>query len=911
MIKFLEETILSIEGKHSDLSQLTLVLPSKRAGGFLKNIFLARNNTTSFAPRILSIEEFIEELSDLKIIDHTELLFKSYSVYAETVEADAKEEFASYATWATTLLNDLSEMDRYMVDANPFFAYLRDIQALNKWNVKDSPSDLIRNYLKFWEQLPALYNNLHQQLLSDGLGYQGMVYRKAAEDIEHYISHRGSQQHIFIGFNALNTSEQNIIQALLETGNSEIYWDIEEHFLHNKNHGVSRFIRQYLNEWNYYKDHSPDFISNHYNDSKQIKTVAIQKNIGQAKYLGSVLANMTAEELANTAIVLGDESLLPPVLNSLPLNVREANVTMGLPMKHLDQTHFLSKILVLHKDSVKSFHYQRVLDLLNDPMMQRWIPEAQEITSIISKENRIYLTLENLTSNVSNQTKEILKVLFGAWKTGSDAVRNCSWLLSTIKNSDDLVNREYQIWMELFEVFKKLETLDAKYNVLANVKTVHNIYLELVSKLTMDFKGDAYNGLQIMGVLETRCLDFEHIILLSANEGILPSGKTNASFITYDLKSQFRLPLYDEKDAVYTYHFYKMLFRAKTATILYNSHSEGISAGEKSRFILQMEYDNLPQHSITHLAAIPQLNLPKKHLKAVSKNKSMFHRLEEIAAKGFSPSSLTSYIRNPMDFYYKKVLRIHEFEEVEETVAYNTLGTIVHDTLEVLYTPFLNQLLRTEELANCKSKIDNEVRNQFKTSFKEGDYSFGKNLIIFEIAKKYVENLIDWDLKQLKSGDLIKIIALEKELSTQVNHPDFPFPVFLSGKVDRIDLVNNELRIIDYKTGKVEQKQLKLSDWNELTQDEKYSKAFQVLTYSFMWLCEHPEAQLEAGIISFKNLKEGFLKFTSTSGNSEIDGSKIQQETNRQFEPILVSLISEILDPEVPFTEKEINEYTY
>ena len=333
MLTFLEETLIAIRSKHEKISDCILILPSKRAGGFLKNYLQKQTTKTAFAPKVISIEEFIEELSNLKIIPPDELLIKSYEAYLQTTGISKKENFEEYTSWANAILNDFSEMDRYLVDPKAFFNYLSGIKTLEKWGVNDEQSPLIKNYLEFWLHLHEFYIRLSNLLSQEQLGFQGMVYRKAAEDIEHYIAHRGNKKHIFIGFNALNIAEQQIMQELLETGHTEVYWDIDAHFYEDSEHSASMFIRSYIDSWKYYHKSTSIEIPNNYTKPKNITIVTTQNNITQAKYLGDLLSNYSKEKLDNTAIVLADESLLIPVLNSLPTNVLSSVCTKEIRLR--------------------------------------------------------------------------------------------------------------------------------------------------------------------------------------------------------------------------------------------------------------------------------------------------------------------------------------------------------------------------------------------------------------------------------------------------------------------------------------------------------------------------------------------------------------------------------------------------
>lgn len=908
MVTFLQEVLADIKNSYSDIADLTIILPSKRAGGFLMNELKNRNSKTQFAPRILSIEEFVEELSNLKIIDNTELLFKSYQAYLNTSAISEKDDFEIYSTWATTLLNDFNEIDRYLVEPKPFFSYLASIKTLERWNVVDEKTEIISNYLRFWENLPSFYENIQSLLLKENTGYQGMVYRESAANLEHYLQNKGNKPHVFVGFNALNTAEQYIVQELLEIGNSKIYWDTDASFYNDSKHSASYFIRKYIKEWKYFQNEKPLFIANNFEKPKHFKFVEVQKNVGQAKYVGELLSQLSEDEINKTTIVLGDENLLVPLLYSLPENVTSLNVTMGLSLKNFPSVVFFELLFTIHLRNAESLYYKDVLSILNHPLGNDLLPNASNIALTLTRENITHISVNELIQISNNSGSEMLRLLFGDWKDNSKTAIDTSLkIITELQKKHKTSSVQNLVLYELSSLFNKIEALNEKYPYLQSVKSVLALFSELAASSSLDFKGDAYKGLQLMGVLETRVLDFENVIVTSVNEGIFPSGKSNASFITYDLKEQFKLPSFTEKDAIYTYHFYRLLQRASNITLLYNGHSEGMNTGEKSRFIRQLEIEKHQNHMAEKFILSPKVQITRQALKQIVKTDAVMKRLKEIAEKGFSPSALTGYIRNPLDFYFQKILGLQEFEEVEETVAANTLGTIVHDTLEKFYKPFEDSVISKENLSEMKGRIPEEVTLQFKKTFKGGTFSKGKNLIVFEVAKRYISNFIRREIADVEAGNDIKIIKIEANLTLEIPIPELDFPVKIHGKVDRVDEYNGQLRIIDYKTGLVNQTDLEIIEWEDLNQDYKFSKVFQVLTYALMMGKEISMNDVEAGIISFKNLGGGFLKFgTKTSAYSKRD-YQITEETLETFTVELKKLILEICDSKIPFTEKKLD----
>jgi ATP-dependent helicase/DNAse subunit B len=336
--------------------------------------------------------------------------------------------------------------------------------------------------------------------------------------------------------------------------------------------------------------------------------------------------------------------------------------------------------------------------------------------------------------------------------------------------------------------------------------------------------------------------------------------------------------------------------------LLYNTESEGLDAGERSRFITQLEVERQANHNLSqeiYNAVLPETAyLPME----VPKSESVMLRLKEIAEAGFSPSALTSYIRNPIDFYFQKILRIREVEEVEESIALNTLGTIIHETLKTLYEPFIGRLISEFDIQNCFKQVDTEVLKQFKLVYKEGEIKKGRNLLAFEVAKRNVSNFLKVELETIKSGDKIQIIALEQTYERLLEHPKLPFPVLIKGNVDRIENRNGTIRIIDYKTGKVEKGSVALSSWDGLTEEIKNDKIIQVLAYAFMFQNEVKGLPIEAGIISFKNLKAGFLPFNFKTGKEAT--SIITHEILDDYLEQIVLLLTEILEETIPFVEK-------
>ncbi len=911
MKSFLKEVLLEVHTTTDKISDLVFLVPSKRAGLFLKKELLELyTNKTIFVPEILSIEEFITKVSGLQQIDNIQSLFEFYETYLHTNSHLEKEDFETFSNWAQTLIYDFNEIDRYCIDHKSFFAYLSGIQDLNHWYLQKEKTELIQNYIKFWESLLDYYDGFKESLLAKKIGYQGLLYRKASEDIHEYIKTE-NRKHVLVGFNALNNAEQRIFQTLLDAGLAESYWDGDQFFLDNIYHEASLFLRTYKEQWGYYKSNPFKWVNDNFSKEKDIKLIGVPKNVGQAKSIGKILAGIPKSDIEKTALVLADESLLQPMLNSLPNTVDSINITMGLPLKDVPISGFFELLFDLHKnDNTRGVYFKSALEILSSLPSYRLLgPISKHLTTNISKENIVYITLNKLQELVSDKEKEVIQLIFEPWKDVTMALDNCRKIIQLLKESigkdGNALELEYVYHFHL--VFNKLTTLHSSYDYLTTLGALHTLYKDILTTESLDFSGEPFIGLQLMGMLESRCLDFETVIISSVNEGILPAGKSTNSFIPYDLKRAYNLPTYKEKDAIYTYHFYRLIQRAKNIYLIYNTEDEGVGGGEKSRFLLQLEIDKRPNHKIlkyTVSSEVPKLtNEPLQ----VEKNEEILQKLKELAAHGLSPSALTSYIRNPIDFYYKYVLAIKETDVVEETIAANTLGTVIHNTLETFYKPLENTFLTKEEIQKMKTNIDRELQYQFKQEYSQLDITQGKNLLIFEVAKRYIHNFLTSEEKLLNNAAQLKILSIESNLKTQIKIPELDFPIYIKGKVDRIDELDGKVRVIDYKTGKVNKGEIVLMNWEEITEDYKYSKAIQILAYGYMQQNENPAAEgFQAGIISFKNLQEGFMRFGTKESIRSKPNHEITTEVLDEYLVQLRKLILEIFNIEAPFTEKEV-----
>ena len=915
---FLDKIANEIIRDYSDnLSNTIVILPNKRAKIFLIEALKNKIENNIICPKIISIEDFIQEISEIRSIDSIELVFEFYEVYLKLTDPKNQQSFDLFANWAKMLLQDFNEIDRYLLDPDHVLSYLKDIEDIKKWGIEvENKTQLLENYIDFWKLLPNYYRTFYKHLLKKGIGYQGLIYREAVNKLISFSKSEPNKKYVFAGFNALNAAEEKIVQSLLTSNQAKIYWDIDQAFLNDPYHDAGLFIRRFKDKWVHYKSNPFEWIANDFLKAKKdINIIGTPKTIGQAKIVGGIIDHLITNDpelsLDKVAVVLGDENMLIPLLYSLPSSVGALNITMGFTSKNNPAQILIAKIFKMHTSALSRngknyvFYYKEVLGILTHPLIEPYSNTTALVNTIIQY-NYTFITHQKIIELNPNPSSLFL-LLFGKWEEGSlKVLADLSQLLQTIKGNLSNDNEEEKITkafvFSIFKVINKLTSYYSNYKHINSIDTLYAIYKQVIDLAEVSFEGEPLNGLQIMGVLESRVLDFDTVIITSLNEGKLPAGKSQNSFIPYDVKRELELPTFKEKDAIYTYHFYHLLQRAKNVYLLYNTESEGADAGEKSRFITQLQVEYPTQHDL--IPEIYNAVLPEKANQpmVIPKSEAVMIRLKEIAENGFSPTTLTSYIRNPIQFYFQRILKIKEVEEVEENIAVNTLGTIIHETLKSLYDPFLGKFISENDLLNCIKQIDEEVMKQFKIVYKEGEIKKGRNLLAFEVAKRNIYNFLKVELESVISGDTIKIIALEQRYERTFEHSNLPFPIKIGGSVDRIELRNGVLRIIDYKTGKVDKGTVTLTTWTDLTKDIVNEKIIQVLAYAFMYEELALGQPMEAGIISFKNLKSGFLPFTFKI-EKELN-TLISKDTIEQYLEQIAILLVEIFNENIPFEEK-------
>lgn len=942
MQSFLEEVATYVIDKFGEKTgEICLVTPNRRAGLFLRKHISGKVSKPTWSPSFLSIEDFVNRISGYQVVDNLSLMFHFYRIYRE-IEDEKAEPVDDFLRWGSLLLRDFNEIDSALEKPETLFDYLRDVKYIETWNPDGKElNDFQKNYLSFFTKFKTYHQALVEFLDKQNLAYQGMAYRKAANLLKGDPGILPWEKVLFAGFNALNQAEESIIDSLNKAGKAEILSDSDPYYENNPRHEAGDFIRKYRKKWDIPLDKEKP---SKYGSHKEIEVLGIARPVNQAQLAGNILENDAALAMnEQTAVVLADENLLVPLLNALPEKATAINITMGYPLTKTNLFGFFEALFQLFlmagrlevssQGKSPSFYYKDLLRFFSNTCTallldtRKGQEKLDQLIQKISYSNRVFYRFEELAE--MNEPDPVFQEVFHF--LSKNWINDLSGIIPSLRNLSDRLERafreksadsfeslkqspffiDFEALYYFGRIFSRLETVLANNEAINNIRTFWQIIRQSAMETRMAFSGEPVEGLQVMGMLETRNLDFRNIILLSVNEDILPKGKANRSFIPYEVRRKFGLQVHSDKDSVYAYHFYRLLQRAERIYLIHDTESDGMGSSEKSRFITQLEHE-LPAFNpairiLNKLVSLsPSIRTGTQQI-SIPKSPDIIGRLKQMAALGLSPSSLNTFIRCPLKFYLEKVARLREREEVEETIDASTLGNVVHGVLEDLYKPFTGQVLHPEQLSGMETQVDALTIRRFREHYPEGEITSGKNLLLFSLAKRHIENFLKAEAatlrENLQQGLHLTLLGTEVVLkgSVSVAVEGENFEANILGKADRIDRLGNTVRVVDYKTGKVQPADLKIKDFDALTEDAKYEKAFQVQAYAWLYKQEHPDQRdVESGIFSVRNLRSGFLK-------SEVDTGILAEGDDPEgtFQARLENLVRRILDPEEPFSQTE------
>ena len=874
MHNFIKDVVKRLSSSKISFSEYTFILPNKRSALSLKKEISSFQNTDIISPIIFEIDEFMQHISGFKKMEETELYFDFYKCYLENNSKENEiQPFDEFISWAKLMLVDFNEIDREICETEKLFDYVNAFKELNHWSFQEKETELLKKYILFWRNLKPYYNSLTKKLIAKKRAYQGKIYREATKSIKGFIKKNNVVNHIFLGFNALSKSESNIIQNIIEQNESNfIFWDIDKTLVNSDFNNSSFFIKSYLKKWGYYKSKKYELISNEYQKEKNLLVLGSAKSITQLKYVGSLIQKMSKEEQNKTAIILADENLLIPMLNSLPTTLENVNVTMGYPIENTTTNSFFKSLFKLHYSKRKEFYYKDVVSILQNELLDSFFGKDNNILELLKKNNLIYVSAKDLI-RLDKKNEKIYDLLFTQWSKPRVAIKNCLSLIKEIKK--ELKNKDKiraNLIYHIENIFLDLENYINMHDFIKSIKSLDAIYNELLKSCKSPFQSSNNNGIQIMGMLETRLLNFENIFIVSMNEGILPKGKINNSYIPYEIKKKFGLNTHFEKDAIFSYHFFRLIKGAKKIVITHNTEPDMRGGGEISRFIRQIDAEG------THEVNYHIINNEKKIIDAnkdYKKTDLVLKKLEEILEEGITASMLNLFLIDKKKFFERYILKIKD-ESIEEIAKANTLGNIVHDSIEELYTPLLNKNLNIKDLKRIKENVKKTVLKKIGKYINKKSLERGKNIILSNTAIYYVKKLINKDINACKKGDKIKILEVEKNFTNEIVRGKKT--IRIRGKIDRIDLYNDKIRVVDYKTGKlIEKNKINIKSLKEV-KNENGIYALQLLFYALGIRNEYKE-NIYGEIVSSRDAinKKNILQIEGERylNNNIIDQGKI------------------------------------
>ncbi len=912
--------------EHRQLDTITLVFPNRRAALYFRKYLAQLLDKPTFAPALITIEEFIAGFSTLKVPDTLELVHRLYKSYYEILKGSQQEPFDQFYFWGDMLVRDFDEADKYMVDAELLFKDLSNQKELDSsfdflteeqleflrsfWGNFDEKSGKNKEkFLQVWKQLPEVHRLFKKQLLQKGLAYEGMLHREVAEKLMNGELTPGTLSICFVGFNALTMTEENIISWFVDHCNAAVYWDVDEYYFSNKTQEAGEFFRQYQNHPILGKTFSADVPANFLNP-KSVKVFGAAQPVGQAKLMSQLLQDELTKGIKpeETLIVLPDERLMLPVLHGIPAEVATLNVTMGYPISNAPMFNLIELLVELqtHRKG-DTYNHRQVLGLIGHSYVVAASPAA-------ANDKRKHILQGNMVfveGNMLRSDHVLHKQIFCEVAEHSilDYLRQVIQLILSNENIDAL-DKEYALYFLKF--LNRME--DVLGNEYSNLKAFLRLFRQLVKSQKIPFTGEPLKGLQIMGVLETRNLDFKNVFILSLNEGALPSNSSKGSYIPYNIRRAYKLPTVEHQDAIYAYLFYRVLQRAENVFLFYNSETDVLGQGEMSRYLQQILFESghKPERVVLHNPIQPLAIKPI----SISKDKNILDTLISLSEgnkyfKGISPSALNSYIECSLQFYFKHVAKIKEPKEVEEDIDARVMGNFLHDTMEFFYKRLRerknSKSITVADFDRAEKDIDQILEEVFIKQYhlepgKEVQFE-GQRLIVREVVKRFAIRILSFD----KDYAPFTLEAIEYEgmlYRIKINQP--PGYAVIGGKIDRVDSKENYVRIIDYKTGR---DKLDFDDIASLFIREKNRNkaAFQTILYALLYKhsSKSDSIKLVPGLINRLNVFDDTFQFGFKMGKEYItDVTPLLPE----FELHLTALMEELFNPEEKFDQTPIVE---
>ena len=832
METFLKQVAHDLYNKtEGNFTKVAIVFPNKRASLFFNEYLAQESDRPIWSPTYVSISELFRQSSDLSIADPIKLVCDLYKVFQKAT--GSKETLDDFYFWGEMLIADFDDADKNMADTHALFSNLKDLNKLMdnydflEEGQKEALSQFFHNFsinqvtelkqrfISMWNVLGDIYTEYKALLESQSIAYEGMLYRQVIEQLD--VEALPYNKYIFVGFNVLNKVEHTLFKKLNEAGKAMFYWDYDTFYLNKTPHEAGEFIRRNLRD---FPSELPASFFDNLNQPKEVTFIESPTENGQVRYLPQwIRENLTSQE-KETAVVLCNEALLQPVLHALPDNVKHINITMGFPLSQTPAYSFVNALMELHTSGYNPnngrYLFAEVISVLKHPYTRQLSPEAEKLEQTLTRDNRFYPLPSELKQD------NVLELLFTPRRNNLDL---CSMLSEALKEVAVIYQQQAASHSDAFdqlyrESLFKTYTLVNRFHTLIESKelnvqagTFQRLLTRVMSSSSIPFHGEPAIGMQVMGVLETRNLDFRHLIMLSVNEGQLPKAGGDSSFIPYNLRKAFGMTTIDHKIAVYAYYFYRLMQRTEKVTLVYNTATDGINRGELSRFMLQflIEWGYPVLRKQLEAAQSPQDSTPiiiEKTPDVMERMKSVFDIRNNPKAL-ISPSALNCYLDCPLKFYYKYVALLSAPDEVTADIDSAKFGSIFHYAAEHIYKDLTahGKLISRENLETLlkdEVRLQTYVDNGFKELFfnlppnEQPEYN-GIQLINSAVIVKYIQQLLRNDLRYAPFTFIGSEQRIFENIEICTSTGDIQSRI--GGIIDRIDSKGESLRIVDYKTG--------------------------------------------------------------------------------------------------------------
>ncbi|QGY42499.1 hypothetical protein GM418_02170 [Maribellus comscasis] len=936
MERFLSKCAEYIYQKHQkNLQNLCIVFPNRRSGVFFTSYLQKQISGAVIGPKTITVNELFSDFSPFHSGDKLQLISILYEVFKKHTKTI--ETFDEFYFWGEILLADFNDVDRYLVNAQDMFRNIADIKEIDSlfdyltpeqkmalehfWGsvAVSNNKEFQKKYINVWDKLFPVYAEFKTILAEKKLAYGGMSDRWVVERLENGDFEFDAEKYYIVGLNALNACEKKFFKSLQGCGKADFLWDFDRFYLEDEKNEAGGFMRENLTRFP-----SPDdflFDDHFFLRKKNIKLVAVSSVYGQAQEIPHFLKETQPDfqpQFDNTAIVLADESLLFSALGAIPEETGTVNITMGYPVKNSVVYGFLMLMVNLLKNRRKDVenntvvYHRFVTDILNHQLLNGIASEkSKEFVANLKFNNKITVVLKEINFSTIHQQ---------IFSPPEKVVDYSTYFLDVLGSIYAWVKQEdagNKMLLELiFSIYNAIEKLKVVVQDVAKEQSreispavYFRLFNQYLGQVSVAFEGEPLSGTQVMGILETRCLDFENLIILGLNENKWPRTFTSPSFIPHNIRKGFGLPGIDEQDAMYSYYFYRLIQRAKNVTATYSVVKEGINTGELSRYGFQLLYDSNQSPKLVNLD-FSFANDPVPEIQIQSSEKSVQEYLSRISKDHpLSPSAINVYFMCSLRFYFRYFMHLPEPEEVKDEIDSPIFGNIFHETIEALYKPFVGKVLEKGDLENMQKDrilLENEIRKAIaKHYFKEKDSARkpvkleGKTLLIFENIKTFLKQLLKIDAEIAP----FSVESLEDDYKTElpVVLNGMPQKIWIGGKIDRVDRVNSKLRILDYKTGNVDSLSFKnLDELFEKDQKKHKKEILQALIYT------HVLSKNKTNERDFQPVIYSLRKFFDETYSPEISWGKQGfsfQEIEPEFLEHLQVLVQEILSPKNVFSQ--------